>query len=163
MRAAAGVLALLLVAAVAVPAGSQDGAIVVRPKVLVRTDVPPPGPPPQEPQSFGVTLVVKFWVEEAGKETLAVELRCATPEYHVKLAKDTGDLEHRLEVGGVIQMLRDREILLLFEADLGSAGQKLANTVETTGSAILREGVEKILLKTADTSLHVTFAFDVAD
>ena len=51
-------------------------------------------------------------------------------------------------------LLRDREILLLFDADLGSAGQKLASTVETAGSAILREGVEKVLLKTALSSTH---------
>ena len=34
---------------------------------------------------------------------------------------------------------------------------------QLTGSAILREGVEKVLLKTGDTSLHATFAFDVED
>jgi hypothetical protein len=34
---------------------------------------------------------------------------------------------------------------------------------QITGSAILREGVEEVLLKTADTSLHAAFAFDIED
>lgn len=34
---------------------------------------------------------------------------------------------------------------------------------QITGSAILREGVGKVLLKTGDTSLHAAFAFDVED
>ena len=60
-----------------------------------------------------------------------------------------------------IQMLRDREILLLFEAEVGSGGQQLHNIAEIKGSAILREGEEKILLKTDENSLHATFSFEV--
>jgi hypothetical protein len=163
MKAAAALLVGVLVALVALPAGSQDGAVVVRPKVLVHTDAPPPGPPPEELQSFGATLVVNFRVEEAGKKVLGIELKCATPEYRVKLVKDTGEHERRLQIEGVIQMLRDRQILIVFDTELASGGQGLAGIVALKGSAIMREGVEEVLLKTDETSLHASFAFEAED
>ncbi len=163
MKALGGILVLVIVVAIAAPAGSQQGAVVVRPKVLVRTDVRPPGQPPPELRSFGVTLVLNFWVEEAGEKGLAVELRCATPEYRAVLTRKTGEFSHHLEIEGVIQMLRDREILLLFEAEVGSGGQKLHNIAEIKGSAIMREGEETILLRTDETSLHATFTFEAAN
>jgi hypothetical protein len=161
MKAAAALAACALVVLAALPAGPQDGPRVVRPNVLVHTEVPPPGPPPEELQPFGATLVVNFWVEEAGKKVLGVELKCATPEYAVKLAKDTGEHGRRLEVKGVIQMLRDREILLVFDSELASGGQGLGDVIAVRGSAIMREGVEQVLLKTDETSLHASFTFEV--
>jgi len=161
MKLVAGILACLLVALIVMPAGSQEGPVVVRPKVLVRAAVPLRDVPREELQSFGVTLVVNFWVEEEGKKVLGVELKCATPEYRAKLAKDTGEHERHLEIKGVIQMLRDREILVVFDTELASGGQGLASVIELKGSAIMREGEEKVLLKTDETSLHATFAFEV--
>jgi len=161
MKIAAAILSLALIVAVVAPAGTQEGATIVKPKVLVHTDVPlGPAPPPQEVQPFGTTLVVNFWVEEAGKKTLDVELRCATPEYRAALTKKTGEFEHHLEVEGAIVMMRDRQLLLLFEAELGNTGQGRANLIELTGSAIMREGEEKVLLKADTTSLHARFAFE---
>jgi len=166
MKFAAAVLTFLFVAVAVAPAGSQDGAVIVKPKVLVRTDVPAgphPEPPPEELQSFGVTLVMSFWVEEAGKKTLQVELRCATPEYRANLTKKTGEFHHHLEVEGAIIMMRDREVLLLFETELINTGQGLVNLIELKGSAIMREGEAKVLLKADTTSLHARFAFEAED
>ena len=159
MKLFAGFLVLVLVAAIAVPVGSQEGR-VVRPKVVVHTGTVQPGEPPAELQSFGTTLVLSFWVVEDEKQILKAEIRCATPDYRAALTKQSGDFSVHLEVEGVIQILRDGEILLLYEAQVASGAHTDRILAEIKGSAIMREGKEKVLLKADDSSLHASFAFD---
>ncbi len=168
MRIAAVIAACMVVTASAATAGAQSSRVVVKPRVPVHIDTGHREPPPEELRSFGVTLVINFWVEEPGanagepaKKVLAVELRCATPEYGAALAKDTGEFEHRFEIHGVIVLLRDRDILLVFETEIASGGQGRSSAVEIRGSAILHEGEKKLLLSTGDKALYASFAFDV--
>jgi len=162
MRTVAALLVGALIMAVAIPAGSQGGAVVVKPRVLVRADGRPPEPA-DVPRSFGVNLVVKFWIEESDKETFSVELRCATPKYHVSLTDDSGEFEQRVEISGGIVLLRDRAILLSFDTALGKTGQGLRSAVAFKGSVILREGEDKVLFKTGEMSLHATFTIEEAN
>jgi len=163
MKALAGLTAVLLLVAVALPAGSQDGAVVVRPKVLVHADVPASGEPPDEIQSLGTTLVLSFWVEENDQKGPAIEIRCATPDYRAAVTKRTGKYSRHLEVDGVIVMLRDRQILLLYDAEVGTGDEEIHTVAQIKGSVMMREGVEKVLVKAEETSLHATFAFEPED
>ncbi len=163
MKAAAGLAAVLLLIAVALPAGSQDGAVVVRPKVLVHTDVPARGDSPKEIHSLGTTLVLTFWVEENEEKGPVIEIRCATPDYLAAVTKKTGEFSRHLEVDGTIRMLRDRQILLLYNAEVGSGNEEIYTVAQITGSVIMREGVEKVLVEAEETTFHATFTFEPED
>jgi hypothetical protein len=159
MKAFAAMLALVLILAFAAPVGSQEGP-VVRPRVVVHTGAAQPNEPPPEIQSFGTTLVLSFWIAEGEKQTLKAGIRCATPDYRAALTKQSGDFTVHLEVEGVIQILRDGEILLLYEAQVASGAHTDRTLAEIKGSVIMREGKEKVLLKTDESSLCASFAFD---
>lgn len=160
---AAALLAVLLLIAVAQPAGSQGGATVVRPKVLVHADVPLTDQPREEIESLGTTLVLKFWVQENDQKGPTVEIRCATPDYRAAVTKKTGKFSRHLEVDGTIRMLRDRQILLLYDAEVGSGDEEIHTIAQIKGSLIMRDGVEKVLVTAEQTTLHAAFTFEPED
>ncbi len=159
MKAAAGLAAVVLLVAVALPAGSQHGS-GSGPRVIVNADVPAQRDSDDEIRSLGTTLILKFWAVESDQKGPVIEIRCATPDYLAAVTKKTGDFSRHLEVEGTILMLRDRQILLLYNAEVGSGNEQIYTAAQITGSAIMREGVEKVLVEAEETTLHATFAFE---
>jgi hypothetical protein len=163
MKPLAAVLALALIAAVVAPAGSQQRPVIVRPEVQIHTSTVEPTEPPQEMRAFATTLVLSFAVEEEDQHGPAIEIRCATPEYRAVVTKQTGDFSRHLRVEGVIQPLRDGQALLLFEAEVGGGREQIHTVAEVKGSAILRESVETVLIKSEGTVLKVSYAPEPAE
>ena len=158
MKLLAAILTLALIVAVVAPAGSQQRPVIVRPEVQVHTGIVEPVAPPEEIRAFGTTLILSFAVQEDDQQGPAIEIRCATPEYRAMVTKKTGDFSRHLRVEGIIQPLRNGQILLLFDAEVGGGREQVHTVAEVKGSAILREGVETVLVKSEGTVLKATFA-----
>jgi hypothetical protein len=163
MKALTTTILCLLLVALTLPAGSQQGPQIVRPRVQVHTGVVQPVEAPPGIEPFGTTLLLRFWTTRGDKENLAIELRCAAPPFRAALSRAALDEANLLEIEGEIQLLRDGEILLLFDAKVGAQEKGPDQAFEAAGSVMLREGAARVLVSTGDTALHARFTLDVEE
>ena len=160
MKALAAILACLFLATICPPAGTQEEPAVVQPRVHVHTGVVEAVEPAPGPESFGTTLLLRFWIAKGDTELLAIELRCAAPEFRAMLTRTTEEGANSFHVEGVVQLLRDREVLILFDAAVNAKGKGPDESFQAKGSVILREGVQKALVTAGELSLNARFSFD---
>jgi hypothetical protein len=160
MKALAAILVCVFLTTVCLPVGSQEKPVIVQPKVQIHTGVVEPVEP-AGPQSFGATLLLRFWIAKGDAELLAIELRCATPEFRAALTRTTEEGTDSFQIEGALELLRDREVLVMFDSTVSSAGKGPDRSFSAKGSVMLREGVPKALVTVGDLSLNARFAFDV--
>ncbi|MBN1918348.1 MAG: hypothetical protein JW889_10585 [Verrucomicrobia bacterium] len=160
MKPLAAILVCLVLVTLGAPAGSQQRPVIVRPEVPITTGSVPPA---VGPESFGTTLLLRFWTAKGDAEVLAIELRCATPEFRAVLSRATDEGSDSFHVEGVIQPLRDRQVLIVFESAVASSGKGPDLSFASRGSAILREGAPKALVTAGDLSLNAQVTFDAEE
>jgi hypothetical protein len=160
MKTLTAILACLLFVTLCAPAGSQQRHVIVQPEVQVHTG----GVPPAEgPASFGTTLRLRLWIARADDEVLAIEVRCATPEFRAALSRVSDEGSDSFHVEGVVQPLRDGKVLVVFDSAVASSGKGPDRSFQAKGSVILREGVPTVLVATGDLSLNASATFEAEE
>jgi len=163
MKALAATLACLFLVTICAPAGSQERPVIVQPKVHVHTGVVESVEPAAGPEAFGTTLLLRFWTAKGDAEVLAIQVRCATPEFSAFVSRTSDEGADHLQIEGTVHLLRDGQILVLFDARVSSRAKGPDQGFQAKGSVTLRQGVPKALVSTGDLSLNARFTFDAEE